>query len=486
MNMRTQRLRALRRLTATLTAIAVFGIVRTEPLAAAQPVKRHPHVLNKSNTSGAETCSASLDNVANTGNGPVMTSLTAYLIFWLPTGTHFSNGTNPGSDGGDATYENLIMNYFEDVGNSPLYDILGQYAGSNGAPSNTVTLGGFVVDTTPYPAGKGSIANPLLDADLQAEIHKVITAKSWGVGLSNMYFVFTGSGIQSCFNSRTNDCTFVSGLCCSQDATSCDESTTCTNNFQCASHACRITGYCAYHSYFTLSGQPVIYANMPDAFSLNCGFFNITGDPSADIEINVLSHEHFEAVSDPLLDAWRDSNGCEIGDKCQSRFCLPSSPVQSDFNSPDIFLNQHPYRVQREWSNAAGGCALSLPGTDNCGVVPPDKETAMCEDKVAKNLARLTTCIAKCRITQADSAVRGTTFDEQACQQGPVSCRAAYDNAEHCARGEWQMSGMPRCENAELSSGPRHCISGAEQQSDLLCRGDAVPESVRQAAAQPS
>lgn len=470
MNMRTRKLQALRRsATAFTVAVGLLGIV-PEPFAAAQSVKRQPHVLNNSNTAGAETCSASLNNVTNPDNGPVMTSFTAYLIFWLPTGYHFSNGTNPGNDSGDARYENLVMNYFEDVGNSPLYNILTQYPGSNGTPSNTVALGGFVVDTTPYPAGRGSISNPLLDADLQAEIHRVILAKSWGVGLSNMYFVFTASGVQSCFSPTRNDCTFVSGLCCRQDGTSCDGSTACTSNSQCASQTCRITQYCAYHSYFALSGQPVVYANMPDAFSLNCGFFNITGDPSADIEINILSHEHFEAVSDPLLDAWRDSNGCEIGDKCQSRFCLPGSVAQSDFNSPNISLNQHPYRVQREWSNAAGGCALSLPGTDNCGFVPSDKETAMCEDKVAKNLARLTTCIAKCRITQADSAVGGRTFDEQACQRGPVSCRAAYDNASTALAANGKC---PGCLDANTQSYLADLVSVFLEQnsSRIFCAG---------------
>ena len=70
---------------------------------------------------------------------------------------------------------------------------------------------------------------------------------------------------------------------------------------------------------------------------------------------------------------------------------------------------------------------------DESGFVPPDKNTAKCEDAVAKNAAKLADCILKkCHIKQADAALAGKSFDEEACEQGtgkPVSCRTAYDNA---------------------------------------------------------
>jgi hypothetical protein len=56
-----------------------------------------------------------------------MTSFTAYLIFWLPPGVHFSSSVS------DANYEQLVSRYFEDVGGSPFYNIV--CAGRNGTPA---------------------------------------------------------------------------------------------------------------------------------------------------------------------------------------------------------------------------------------------------------------------------------------------------------------------------------------------------------------
>ena len=82
---------------------------------------------------------------------------------------------------------------------------------------------------------------------------------------------------------------------------------------------------------------------------------------------------------------------------------------------------------------AAPLCTASPPfGGDDGGFVPPDKNTAKCEDLVATHLKKLSACMMKCQIKQADFARKGKQFDEEACEQGtgkPVSCRAAFDNA---------------------------------------------------------
>lgn len=69
---------------------------------------------------------------------------------------------------------------------------------------------------------------------------------------------------------------------------------------------------------------------------------------------------------------------------------------------------------------------------DEGGFVPPDANTGKCEGLVAKNLQKLFACIVKCRMKQADAALKGKPFDEEACEQGTgtsVSCRAKYDKA---------------------------------------------------------
>jgi hypothetical protein len=63
-----------------------------------------------------------------------------------------------------------------------------------------------------------------------------------------------------------------------------------------------------------------------------------------DAVAHVASHEIYETITDPQLNAWFDSSGAEIGDKCAWYF--GSTKVGA-------------YSVQTEWSNAKSGCATS-------------------------------------------------------------------------------------------------------------------------------
>jgi uncharacterized repeat protein (TIGR01451 family) len=318
-----RRLLALTRSAWLPLAVAASLALSSRAARGAQETGLLPNIFHRPDTA-RRAASSGPGNLVFHG-GPVMTSFTAYLIFWLPPGVHFSSSVS------DANYEQLIMRYFQDIGGSPFYNIVTQYPGNNGTAANAVTLGGAIVDTRPYPRA-GTVANPLLNADIRQEIASVMAAQGWLPGLGAMYFVYTGSGIQSCFDAAHTDC--------SQ------------------------TQYCAYHSAFVSPDlQPVVYANMPDAYSLgDCGFANVNGDPAADVEISVTSHEHFEAVTDPILSGWfyGDFSG-EIGDECAYDY----GPGGGN-TTPNVFLNGHPYRLQREWSNAPGTCALSLCGTSVC------------------------------------------------------------------------------------------------------------------------
>ncbi len=78
-------------------------------------------------------------------------------------------------------------------------------------------------------------------------------------------------------------------------------------------------------------------------------------DFDSDSTINVTSHEQNEAATDPLLNAWFDATGQEIGDKCNFNFgpTLPSGG--------DVVFNGHPYEVQKEWDNLKQTCVLAGP-----------------------------------------------------------------------------------------------------------------------------
>jgi hypothetical protein len=265
-------------------------------------------------------------------NGPIMQTVTAYAIYWTP------NSLIP------VAYQNLLNRYFTDVGGSSYYNILYQYFQSTPAAAvrNQSAFGGAWVDTTNAYGGKGTIANPLLDSDIQAEVQRAIAANpAWNPpGLTTQYFVFTEPNVESCFSAAKTSCT--PGV---------------TPN-----------GYCAYHNDFLLSGSSVIYSNMPFANSWPAGCVGITQSPNgnvaADAEISLAAHEHFESTTDPLFSppAWFDSDfSGEISDKCSFRF----GTLQSD--GSNVVLNGNKYVVQQQWSNGKNdgvtpfsGCVLFI------------------------------------------------------------------------------------------------------------------------------
>src|SRR5712692_4573672 len=92
--------------------------------------------------------------------GPIMDTPVVYLLFWRPTGYNFD--TSPSDD----SYIGLISQYFKDVSSSGLYNILTQYYGSNGQPSNQIVLGGSYIYNGAFPNSRGSSFKPLLDSDI--------------------------------------------------------------------------------------------------------------------------------------------------------------------------------------------------------------------------------------------------------------------------------------------------------------------------------
>ena len=233
-------------------------------------------------------------------HGPVMAgTANVYAIFWQP-----SNSVSAG-------YQNLIERYFNDVGGSPLYQNNTQYTDSNGNFPSGSRLAGAWTDNRGYPG------NPLFDSDIQSEVSHAQSVNGWATSPQNIFFVFTQSGQNVCFN---------------------------------GSNSCASNAFCAYHGAF---GNNTIYALIPYAASFNCGTSHPNND-DADNSINVTSHEQMEAATDPLPSSgWADSTGAEIGDKCAWNF------GQTNPDGSNVNWNGHPYIVQQEWSNASGGCTLA-------------------------------------------------------------------------------------------------------------------------------
>ncbi len=255
--------------------------------------------------------------------GPVMrTTSTSYVIFWEPRtlGDGFPTHVSK-------TYNTLLERYFHDIGGSGLYQNNTQYYDKTGNIVNSSTFGGAWLDRSTYPFPTCfDLITPhgcISDAQIQNEVTKAMRVNHWTGGLNHLFFVYTSWGEGSCY-----------------DASS-----------------CAFSDYCAYHSSYTLGKQAVLYANMPYTATLPEGCMtkkSPNNDSDADSTISVTSHEQIEAVTDPLINAWYDSNQYEIGDKCAWNF----GSVSLNGGTANVEWNGHYYLVQQEWSNARKGCTL--------------------------------------------------------------------------------------------------------------------------------
>jgi len=147
-----------------------------------------------------------------------------------------------------------------------------------------------------------------------------------------MFFVFTPRGVQSCFD-----------------------------------FFCAYSDYCAYHSNVGNGSNALIYANMPyPAFSTdpdllgNCDTGEHPNGDLADAVLNVTSHEHNEAITDPEpASGWVDDvdfTGGENGDKCAWYFGKESGTSGGMYNQT---INGHHYELQLEWSNSDRDCVAA-------------------------------------------------------------------------------------------------------------------------------
>jgi hypothetical protein len=107
--------------------------------------------------------------------------------------------------------------------------------------------------------------------------------------------------------------------------------------------------YCAYHGHGSCNGVDIQVAYMPNTSGIaGCdpgNLYNCNGYSQGTRSLgNVTSHEYMEAITDPDLNAWYDSSGSEIGDKCAWQF------------SSCVNLKNGNWQLQKEWSNSASGC----------------------------------------------------------------------------------------------------------------------------------
>lgn len=337
-------------------------------------------------------CSTSCAGPLFYHGGPVMHTPTAYTIYWEPAvnlqlGTAFTKFP--------AKYRPLIDGFMEDVTktSAPLDNVFSvdRLYGDSGAPgSYGWRFGGGFLDTATLPirdpeehcpeasseeeikeaegkAGLPPKGQPCVtDAQLQAQLREFIESKGLPTGLGALYFLVTPEHLNSCVGGKG------------------------------AQAECTTNVFCAYHSDFQASGSRIVYANMPFADRPGCALPDQPNGEAADDEIDVISHEGNEAITDPLIEpglgGWFDYFGQEVADKCTYPFFEPLIDFDEELDAygpllggvPAVFqlveekgethlrltkvgsaynqlVNGGTYMLQREWSDVAGGCVPRAP-----------------------------------------------------------------------------------------------------------------------------
>jgi hypothetical protein len=266
--------------------------------------------------------------------GPVMHTPTVYAIYWIPSALQDGTATSLSSK-----YQSIETTMLKEYFGHSLMNNNTQYHDTKFI-TNTGKVGGTYVDNSPYPAsgcadsGVPNPANCITDLDLQNEINKVMGIKKWTGGVNKMFLLFTSSNEGQCTDSSNTSCSYVQ--------------------------------YCAYHGAFVNSAaQDVVYGNEPYGNLTAC---QVSGAPSpnkfpeADAAATAASHELTEAITDPLLNAWFDSSGFEIGDECAYYYGF----TNWDGGLANEQWDGHFFFLQTEYSNYLSGLTISDPNFSGC------------------------------------------------------------------------------------------------------------------------
>ena len=215
--------------------------------------------------------------------GPVVRVASVFVIFWLPAGRRFDTRLS------DAGFESFVRGGLAALGPSAWWRTLSQYQ------VGSLAVGGSWVDTTAYPHA-GTRADPLQTSDYRAAVRRALAANHWRVGMNRIYLVITARHTEACgldkligngiTNASPQRCTFP----------------TSDRNFPTSDR-----NACVGHSFFFSTGQPVVYAVLPESSDRACipgpgqsPNHDLRADQVATLDSALLA----ETAIDPLGNGW--------------------------------------------------------------------------------------------------------------------------------------------------------------------------------------
>jgi hypothetical protein len=346
----------MRRWTLLSLSVCAACLALAPSALAAKPVF-HPRVRNalglypaftyqNGRFQATQSASQPLTPVTYHGGKTMTGGITVHTIFWTG-GTHPFQGKPHGAP---HNYIGMLQQYLSDVAAAS--------TGTSGGPCTKTNCNGFtvepqfgwgtkpggitpgqntvnftassdsMVDTQPYPPKSQQCASPdnvptcVTDAQVQAEVDRIINATGGSRGLHDIWYVFTPPGVDECISPGV----------------------------------CETNAYGGYHSISDLGHGPTIYAYTGDPIvktsTANEPGADPEGYPDAEHVINIIAHEVNEAMSDPEGVGYMDPNGFEIGDKCEfgPQFGEPLG-FASDGSPFNQVVNGHRYLIQEMWAN---------------------------------------------------------------------------------------------------------------------------------------
>ena len=312
----------------------------------------YPTVNSSGRFGAADIATGALTPVTYHGGSVMAGGVHVHTIFWAPPGYPFQGAPA----GAPADYVGMVEQFFTDSAHdsgtlSNTFSVLPQFA--QGTIGGTVTPGAYsisydkasasdaIFDTHPYPALADQCASPnniatcITDAQVQAEVDRVITSVGGNRGLHDLWYVFLPPNVDECI---------LPGVCG-------------TNAFG------------GYHSLSNLGHGTAIYALTIDPLieAVVHQGADPEGYPDAETTIDIAAHEVVEAMTDPEGVGWMDPNGFEVGDKCEFG---PQEGTPVGFAGPDNspynqVINGNKYLLQTMWSNNDNGCVQTTSNTSN-------------------------------------------------------------------------------------------------------------------------
>ena len=241
---------------------------------------------------GVDHSISELNALATTTNnlidhgGPVLASANIYVIYW--------------GDPSDfpADFSDGLSKFYQGFSNSSYSNVLTQYL--RGAPPPSVTLAGSASDTSPAPTRPPK---------LKRVVKEACTFAQGNVDPNGIYVVA-------------------------------------------ASEAPNDANFCAWHRVGNCKGSKIVVVYLPNVNSACRITTTSANNYSANTQsmVNYAAHELAESMTDPQINAWLDSRGREVADKCETKFAAPVT-----------LSNGSVWKLQELWSNGKGKCLQTLP-----------------------------------------------------------------------------------------------------------------------------